>query len=67
MLTVVPALTTNFVSKPASNNFRIDENLTAYVFKQPTTLDEEVQCRQGMEECPVAAIRGDGEVIAGQK
>ena len=39
----------------------MDEHLTAYVFKQPSTSEEEAQCRQALEECPVAAIRDDGE------
>ena len=46
----------------APNNFRMDEHLTAYVFKQPNTSEEEAQCRQALQECPVAAIRDDGEV-----
>lgn len=45
----------------APNNFRIDEYLTAYVFKQPSTPEEEAQCRQALEECPTAAIHDDGE------
>jgi ferredoxin len=43
----------------APNNFRLDEAHTAYVFKQPVTLEEETQCRQALEECPVAAIHND--------
>ena len=44
----------------APNNFRM-EDLIAYVFKQPTTLAEEAQCRQALAECPTAAIHDDGE------
>ena len=45
----------------APNNFRMhDEVLTAYVFKQPDTSEEEAQCRQALEECPTAAIHDDG-------
>lgn len=44
----------------APNNFRMDENYTAYVFKQPGNLEEDAQCQQALEECPVAAIRDDG-------
>jgi ferredoxin len=35
--------------------------LTAYVFKQPDTSDEEAQCREALETCPTAAIRDDGD------
>ena len=44
----------------APNNFRM-HGLVAYVFKQPDTSEEEVQCRQALEECPTAAIHDDGE------
>lgn len=43
----------------APNNFRL-EDLTAYVFKQPGTSEEEAQCRQALEECPMEAIHDDG-------
>ena len=47
----------------APNNFRMDEkDYGAYVFKQPSTPEEEAQCRRAMEECPVAAIRDDGDI-----
>jgi ferredoxin len=46
----------------APNNFRMDENHTAYVFKQPGTSEEEAQCQQALEECPVVAIQADGKV-----
>ena len=45
----------------APNNFRMSEHLTAYVFKQPGTSDEEAQCREALEICPTAAIHNDGE------
>ena len=44
----------------APNNFMQDEEHSAYVFKQPENQEEEAQCRQAVEECPVAAIRDDG-------
>ena len=44
----------------APNNFRM-ENLTASVFKQPSTPQEEELCRQALEQCPTAAIYDDGE------
>lgn len=45
----------------APNNFRMGDYLTAYVFKQPDTSDEEAQCREALETCPTAAIRDDGD------
>ena len=45
----------------APNNFKMDEHLTAYVFKQPATSEEEAQCRQALADCPMAAIHDDGE------
>jgi ferredoxin len=33
----------------------------SYVFKQPEDDDEEEQCREAMESCPVEAIGDDGE------
>jgi ferredoxin len=44
----------------APNNFRIAENYMSYVFKQPTTPEEEKQCREALEACCVEAIRDDG-------
>ena len=47
----------------APNNFRLHETYyTAYVFKQPDTSEEEAQCQQALEECPVAAIHNDGTI-----
>ena len=46
----------------ASNNFAIDEvHISAYVFKQPETPEEEAQCQEAMMCCPVEAIFDDGE------
>jgi ferredoxin len=42
-------------------NFRIDENGSAYVFKQPTTPEEEGQCRRALADCPMEAIKDDSE------
>ena len=30
------------------------------VYKQPETLEEETQCKEAMEQCPVEAIGNDG-------
>ncbi len=32
----------------------------SYVYKQPTTPEEEAKCKQAKEECPVEAIGEDG-------
>ena len=32
----------------------------SFVYKQPTTPEEEAKCKQAMEECPVEAIGSDG-------
>jgi ferredoxin len=47
----------------APNNFRMGEDLSAYVFNQPASADEEARCRRALDECPVEAIRDDGEII----
>jgi len=48
----------------APNNFRMDnEEYGAYIFKQPATPEEEAQCHQAMQDCPVAAIHDDGEIV----
>ena len=46
----------------APNNFtREDDEGYSYVFKQPENEDEEEQCIEAMEGCPVEAIGDDGE------
>ncbi len=50
----------------ASKNFRMDTdryddpNSGAYVFKQPETPEEERDCKNAMDACPVFAIHDDG-------
>jgi ferredoxin len=44
----------------APNNFRYDGQGQTYVFKQPSTSEEETKCRQALLECPMEAIRDDG-------
>lgn len=45
----------------APNNFRMDRaNYGAYVFKQPETPEEERDCKNAMDACPMAAIHDDG-------
>lgn len=46
----------------APANFkRHDDGGYSYVFMQPTTPEEEAQCREAMEGCPVEAIGNNGE------
>ena len=45
----------------APNNFAANEDEGySYVFKQPENDEEEEQCQEAMEACPVEAIGGDG-------
>lgn len=47
------------VTAPA--NFRREENKGfSYVFQQPATPDEEAQCQEAKDSCPVEAIGDDG-------
>jgi ferredoxin len=46
----------------APANLKVDEVMgTTYVFKQPETLEEEAQCREVIDYCPVEAFRNDGD------
>jgi ferredoxin len=46
----------------APNNFtRNDDGGYSYVYKQPENPDEEAQCKEAMEGCPVEAIGEDGD------
>jgi ferredoxin len=46
----------------APNNFtRNEDKGYSYVFKQPGGPDEEAQCQEAMDSCPVEAIGSDGE------
>lgn len=45
----------------APENFMANEDEGySYVFKQPENAEEETQCREAMESCPVEAIGDDG-------
>ena len=47
----------------APNNFtRNEDGGYSFVFKQPTTPEEESLCKEAMEGCPVEAIGNDGNV-----
>ncbi len=46
----------------APDNFRRNEDGGySYVYKQPETPEEEDNCQQAMEGCPVDAIGDDGD------
>ena len=44
-----------------SNFTRSDDEGYSYVCKQPENDEEEAQCREAMEGCPVEAIGDDGD------
>jgi ferredoxin len=46
----------------APDIFRMDNDTgMSYVYKQPTTPEEEKKCQEAILTCCVEAIRGDGE------
>jgi ferredoxin len=46
----------------APENFRRDEEKAySHVFRQPSTPEEEAQCQEAMDSCPVEAIGDNGE------
>jgi ferredoxin len=46
----------------AASNFKeSEEGDHDHVFKQPENDEEETQCKEAMEQCPVEAIGDDGE------
>ena len=52
-------------SETAPDNFtRNEDGGYSYVFKQPTTPEEETLCNEAKEGCPVEAIGQDGEASA---
>ena len=45
----------------APGNFqRHEEKAFSYVFRQPATPEEDAQCQEAMDSCPVEAIGSDG-------
>lgn len=44
-----------------SNFTRQEDKGYSYVFKQPEGAEEEAQCQEAMDSCPVEAIGKDGE------
>jgi len=42
------------------NFMRQEDNGYSYVYKQAENEDEEAQCKEAMESCPVEAIGDDG-------
>jgi len=45
----------------APSNFRYGDDGMSHVFKQPTNAEEERQCSKALLECPLQAIRDDGD------
>jgi ferredoxin len=45
----------------APDNFTRDDEGYSYVYKQPTTPEEEALCQEAIEGCPVEAIGDNGE------
>ena len=46
----------------APGNFqRHEEKAFSYVFRQPGNAEEEAQCQEAMDSCPVEAIGSDGD------
>lgn len=51
----------NLCRDTAPNNFKQNEEKGySFVYKQPSTPEEEQQCQEAMEGCPVEAIGSDG-------
>ncbi len=52
----------NLCRDTAPNNFKQNEEKGySFVYKQPETKEEEQQCQEALEGCPVEAIGNDGE------
>ena len=52
----------NLCRDTAPNNFKQNpDGGFSFVYKQPATPDEETQCKEAKESCPVEAIGDDGE------
>ncbi len=49
-------------SVAAPDNFKLSEELEhAFVAKQPSSPQEEEECQEALESCPVEAIGSDGD------
>jgi ferredoxin len=53
-------IASDFCVAVAPANFKMDVSGHAYVFKQPSTPEEERQCQEALAGCPVSAICEDG-------
>lgn len=52
----------NLCRDTAPNNFKQNaDGGFSFVYKQPENPDEEAQCKEAKESCPVEAIGDDGE------
>ena len=47
----------------APNNFRYAEDGLSFVFNQPGSLEEEKQCEEAVANCPLAAVKSDGQLV----
>ncbi len=51
----------------APDNFtRNEDGGYSYLYKQPTSPEEEALCKEAMEGCPVEAIGNDGDRVEGE-
>ncbi len=51
----------------AGNNFAMNDEGKAFVFKQPETDEEEVECHSALEVCPVNAISAEEVTVSPDK
>lgn len=55
----------NLCRETAPKNFRQNEEAGySYVYKQPENEEEETQCQQAKDACPVEAIGNDGAEVS---
>ncbi|MBI2342739.1 MAG: ferredoxin [Deltaproteobacteria bacterium] len=55
----------NLCRDTAPNNFRqYEDGGYSYVYKQPESDEERVQCQEALESCPVEAIGNNGDADA---
>ncbi len=54
-------ISSQFCVAVAPGNFKLGENGYAYLFKQPSTPEEELQCQEALAGCPVCAIGDNGD------
>ena len=47
----------------APNNFRNAEDNHSFVFGQPRNAEEEKQCEEAVTNCPLEAVKSDGQLV----